>query len=792
MRLFPHETGGGVEIALLNIVSPETAVCGICDNVIEFDQNDLNELPENLANGENLAADIKSLRNNDIGFTIHKDPATEEYISQNQEGDKQKLLSSLAAMEKLIRTLAGRMSEIFFDPFVITPDISLVLPTYQAEEFWGVKKEDLTDKQIELFNHPIITIDSADKYPEPKQVLTWVVDGQDIRDKIKFAPHNHYALFGGPIKEAINKTFIERFRYEFNLLHGQEIFDQYKEIIPIIQSVSMIDPFTFEGIGMTINSIESWRAHNIITKGVVTRYLGLADSIGKLRRTINEDPKLQIVTKVKSNSISGTPQRTKRLMPVCLECAETFISRCSDCDKPGYDTDFSSMGDKKLCSSCQEDYSTCDDCNKFISNDDANWVESEGKTYCNACYNESHKRVDPTDFYQPKYKSKNDLFFLGGGAKGNLPKLLAAVETLEEKTLHQDSAKDTGKFFTAVVNLFKANGYNEKDANDILNALHNTTTIFPITSSSQTTISSGQAKFYLKSLADSIRDYLDEQAAFYDKFPLQIEESGTNIPVSNIFTGKKLELLKNYAPLPVSYEFDESSDSHSGSNFVVKMIPNQLLIRQSEELFPNIGEKAWDYISETGTHHYPGSIAYARIGSRENYFVIDNFQRDSDIQNVRMPTWLSKYPIEDQDTAEKAIRWWDKRLSKWYIQFAEWLINFAKVNEKELYLTNFKTQQRKWTSIPERSREIYDSLPEELASAAFYKKLKELRKTNPEETEESLKEKVKLRQEKIYPSNESWIEESVKVEGLDKPVGGIWRLAKDYTILGLFKIASGN
>jgi hypothetical protein len=92
--------------------------------------------------------------------------------------------------------------------------------------------------------------------------------------------------------------------------------------------------------------------------------------------------------------------------------------------------------------------------------------------------------------------------------------------------------------------------------------------------------------------------------------------------------------------------------------------------------------------------------------------------------------------------------------------------------------------------IPDRNAEVYDNLPEELSSAALYKKLQEMKAENPAETIESLKEKINNGEITIYPALDKTPDPNLQIEDLRGPINGIWRLAKKYEILKIFKKAN--
>ena len=65
----------------------------------------------------------------------------------------------------------------------------------------------------------------------------------------------------------------------------------------------------------------------------------------------------------------------------------------------------------------------------------------------------------------------------------------------------------------------------------------------------------------------------------------------------------------------------------------------------------------------------------------------------------------------------KAAKWWDKQTSNWATQLIFAIMELAKTSGVRLYLTPFYVQKNKWGSIPEKSRDVYDGIPSELAYA---------------------------------------------------------------------------
>jgi hypothetical protein len=213
-------------------------------------------------------------------------------------------------------------------------------------------------------------------------------------------------------------------------------------------------------------------------------------------------------------------------------------------------------------------------------------------------------------------------------------------------------------------------------------------------------------------------------------------------------------------------------------SFTVVMKPSAAMIEASEMLFGREGPKAWETLSSRGTQHHSGAIAYARVSKVEDEsYVINNLQRDSDIYNLGKAT-LNHYK-ESNLPLYNAIKWWDKKIRFWHVQFLLTLTEFAKAQGEAIFLTPFDVQKQKWGTIPDRNKDAYSTIPGEM-SVANRASLEEFYADREEE------ERNDIIEEELFPRMEHY-------DGSAESVGSgndLWRLAEEFERKRLlFKIA---
>jgi hypothetical protein len=210
---------------------------------------------------------------------------------------------------------------------------------------------------------------------------------------------------------------------------------------------------------------------------------------------------------------------------------------------------------------------------------------------------------------------------------------------------------------------------------------------------------------------------------------------------------KNLKIMKNVRFADVVFDVNEPRDDDLFKSFVITMMPSKEMIRASSDLFGKTGPFVWSLMSERGTVHHDGSIAYARVSNDQGEWVIDNLQRDSDMYNFNKESRkikdtytyrdlrnlmlsLDEDADEDQEDDsseefelrltqlfadfEKTAKWWNSQFKSWGPQMVLAIQAMAREADAKLYMTTFEMQKNKWRTIPNKSRDVYDRLPEEL------------------------------------------------------------------------------
>jgi len=143
----------------------------------------------------------------------------------------------------------------------------------------------------------------------------------------------------------------------------------------------------------------------------------------------------------------------------------------------------------------------------------------------------------------------------------------------------------------------------------------------------------------------------------------------------------------------------------TGEGFVFALYPNENTFELAESIQPGARQAYKEYLSGKG--HHQGALAYVRMGKDGNdNLIINNLQTDLDLQ---------AFKTREEAVNNPGLVWWLQGIQKFWIPY---LLDFArkvgKFLDKKVYLTSFEMQQRKWTSIPKRSMDAYESIPEQM------------------------------------------------------------------------------
>ena len=480
--------------------------------------------------------------------------------------------------------------------------------------------------------------------------------------------------------------------------------------------------------------------------------------------------------------------------PICEECSEELMDNCSDCDEAYLreELDYSNNDGEAICEGCGESYSSCDNCSAIVYTGDGGWgneqvhITEDGEIFCGDCHQEA-VGVDRDSLMEDLEQA------LSGGVLGlNTPHetggrtqtaLLPIPSNLLDRAvpvirklkigdiknlINPDSSDLMATKLQSIVNKIQSQGLSKEDSFILMDAMKG---FMRKEYSSNNEYAEEQFKNGIEDFISNLKRQISANNSFYDAYPLTRKDADGNIVTVKRQTesGKKkrLEAIRRFCPIPVDYDIVESRYNDAPS-FTVVMNPSDKMIAMATLLFGEKGKEAWNLLSRRGTQHHRGSIAYARISKVEGEsLVINNLQRDSDLYNLGK-NLLNEYK-ESEPILYNAIKWWDKKLKFWHVQFLLTLTELAKAQGEELFLTPFKVQEYKWSRVPERNRDAYNTVPAEMSAAnranleAFY--------TGREE-----EDKEEIISEELFPRMEYYDGEVERVSSGND----LWRLAKDF------------
>jgi hypothetical protein len=162
---------------------------------------------------------------------------------------------------------------------------------------------------------------------------------------------------------------------------------------------------------------------------------------------------------------------------------------------------------------------------------------------------------------------------------------------------------------------------------------------------------------------------------------------------------EKYPNIKGFKPLPVNIMVERSRMGHSGSVFA--LYPTEEFLMNAAVLQPG-ARAAYDRFIKNKGHH-SGALGYARFSMSNGKIVIDNLQTDIDAQGFS----------DDDLQKNPALKWWVNSIKKfWAPYLLDALNKLGRQIEREVYLTTFEMQQKKWNRIPERNVDIYNRIPD--------------------------------------------------------------------------------
>ena len=329
---------------------------------------------------------------------------------------------------------------------------------------------------------------------------------------------------------------------------------------------------------------------------------------------------------------------------------------CYSCDKmflKGEDGPTEVAGDE-YCNDCySERFTTCDECGATVNIEDTRHDERSGSDLCSNCYQEEKEE----------------------GIESNLTRdELVHAEKMPTYDFYPLDEKTLEKSVLPTVQLATQKRFSSVDQ---------------------------LREFLLKRLQSK-----EAKSAIIS----QLQKINNPEELLTLFT-KQLEELKRlrqtypglsgFKFLPVDLKI-ENSKTHDGMVFVI--YPSKTLLDYAESIQPGAKEAYHNYLSKKG--HHMGALGYARVSVSDDKIIIDNLQTDLD---------RPAFTDEILAAGGQPLAWWLTAIKKfWAPYLLDTLRQFGLQIDKEVYLTSFKMQQKKWDRIPQRNQDVYDRLPHEM------------------------------------------------------------------------------
>lgn len=528
---------------------------------------------------------------------------------------------------------------------------------------------------------------------------------------------NNYLL---RLEQMHEQTYSEQNLDDSEIQNKQVCGDFYSDLSNAL-SASPLYPYTNSHIYISLMPA---------TKGYYTTYKGVFDRINELDGMRDNTANLI--------AINFSKFKVKQLKPICDDCEKWEISFCSKCGDeiiPGRD-DIHEL-DEIYCEECYDDLPNCESCSEKVENEKEamhftsdmtlngfeGWVCDKCKdrmemTCCDNC----GRCVVGGDDYGQYVQFIHDGIYCYDCKKAveaieySDYQALMSKENLDLSEMLPISSADIVKtylpFFDAAMKKFPDSPIHPQIILDFAKKRN----------------LKGEYLSYIKLLLEQheniqqIIDYLtridNAQKEFANKYPG----------------------LKNIKMIPCRFDIEESYGEPDVPSMTFTMSPSSLLKNFGDAMCPYARDMLTKLVNNRG-HHY-GNIAYCRV-SEEDYgnWIIDNLQTDADIlalsENTREKIkeiqegyvtkkdgqWYRKedsapinlsYPDNTAYDEALALAFWNKTFRHWPMVMLDMVITLAKAAGKSLYITSYEMQKQKWTRIPERSRDLYERIPQQM------------------------------------------------------------------------------
>jgi len=410
--------------------------------------------------------------------------------------------------------------------------------------------------------------------------------------------------------------------------------------------------------------------------------------------------------------------KSKVLLPLCETCAEDHRYYCQHEDCDFYTTDDDDIIEvervirkepdaqhnyhwnlKVTETYCEEHAALCEACNKGVLKDDDETIEYEGDYYHQECFNEVYRYCEGCN----EYHYAEDMYY--DEERGDLVCANCYEEDREEGVESDIEDRDLEEAAEIIDSLPKMFPIDEKMIDgSIIPAIKagikkvNANPTMPFDKQIEFVIKRIQKKEAQNAVLVKSRS-LDSLHDLYNYF----EDHKKQL---NNFQ-EKYPKLKGFKPLPVDIRIENSAWHHAGKVFAI--YPSKEFLDYAELTQPGAREVYGEYIKLKG--HHPGSLAYARFSMSDGNIIIDNLQTDIDAQTFKSS--FHNLEIQNNKKELNALKWWVSAIKKFWVPLLLDAMNkFGKEIERKVYLTSFEMQQKKWHSIPDRNKDVYDRIPE--------------------------------------------------------------------------------
>lgn len=343
----------------------------------------------------------------------------------------------------------------------------------------------------------------------------------------------------------------------------------------------------------------------------------------------------------------------------CNGCHKFFCQdeTLNDNNEYKYDHD----GDS-YCSECYDElYTECEECYDVVDSNYAYWDEENNKTLCRACYeNNESGTVKGEDLKTAKKVTKSVKDYYPIDQQVIEQKIIPNLKTAIGKNVPGDKLIEW---------LDKRNVFGANKA--IINA------------ALLTELGKGKN---VEQVLQVFQDQLVELARWKSEYP---------------GFSKSPKLM----PLTIKIE-----SANTGSGTVFALYPNDTLFAFAESLIPGAKEAYDNYIKRTG--HHKGALAYARVRiDNSGNIIVNNLQTDIDTHHFIKQKGMTREDINKN----KALKWWLKVIDDfWTPYMLDFLKRLGASIGKPVYLTPFKLQKKKWSTISDEGASVYDLAPERM------------------------------------------------------------------------------